>query len=527
MNPFTMVLAAGAALLGALWASTGSAQQVRLTSLSTGFVLTGDLIRFDGQDYVIRSSIGQLTVNGYDVRCDGDGCPKTSIFESTFGVIGSNMIGASLMPELIQAYSEQVDGSVERSLGDDGAQIVMRLRDSAGQEQAEITLSAPGSSAAFSALASGEATIGMSSRKVSDQEFAALEEAGIRDITRSGTEHVLAIDGLFITVANGNQLNVVNVDDLVDIFAGDIDNWADLGGPDRRINVYMREPGSGPHDGFVSALLTPRGVGVTPDAQFIGSSADLAAVVAADPYGIGVVGLAASQLAGRVLPIETACGLIIEPSHFNLQTEEYPLTRRLYLYTTGAPLPPQARGILEYALSDEAQGQIAQQGFVDQRVTQISLNEQGRRIAEAFIALRDPEATRNMRELALELLDADRMSTTIRFRRNSSVLDVKSISDLDRLARYIGTGALDGRELILIGFADDAGRFEANLGLSRRRASQIRAELQGALDRIGIGAESVDILELGYGDLAPVGCGDDDLGGVSNRRVEIWVRDRL
>ena len=80
---------------------------------------------------------------------------------------------------------------------------------------------------------------------------------------------------------------------------------------------------------------------------------------------------------------------------------------------------------------------------------------------------------------------------------------------------------------MLIGFADDAGRFDANVSLSQRRASQIRAELATALSRQGIGSESVDIIEMGYGDLAPVGCGDDDLGGVSNRRVEIWVRDRL
>ena len=42
-----------------------------------------------------------------------------------------------------------------------------------------------------------------------------------------------------------------------------------------------------------------------------------------------------------------------------------------------------------------------------------------------------------MRDMALELLDADRLSTTFRFQTNSSVLEVKSEGDLKRLARHI------------------------------------------------------------------------------------------
>ena len=59
------------------------------------------------------------------------------------------------------------------------------------------------------------------------------------------------------------------------------------------------------------------------------------------------------------------------------------------------------------------------------------------------------------------------------------------------------------------------------------RARQIRAGLLAELDRIGARQADFDILELGYGDLAPVGCGDDAVGGVSNRRVEVWVRERI
>ena len=157
------------------------------------------------------------------------------------------------------------------------------------------------------------------------------------------------------------------------------------------------------------------------------------------------------------------------------------------------------------------------------------MNEQGRRIAEAFIQPRDPEAIRLMRDMALELLDADRLSTTFRFQTNSSVLDVKSEGDLKRLARHIASGELDQKEIVLIGFADDVDRFEANISLSTQRAAQLRATLQSELVRLGADGGAADILTMGFGPLAPVACGDDGLGydAVSNRRVEVWVRDRI
>lgn len=507
-------------------AMTAEAADVKLISNQSGFVLTGELIRFDGQDYVIRSSIGQLTVDGYSVRCEGEGCPKTTIFQTAFGVYGSNTIGATLMPGLIESYSETQDALVERVIGSDATQLILRLkREASGEELAEINLMASGSAAAFPGLISGDATIGMSSRPVNDLEFAALENAGIREITRAGTEHVLALDGLVVVVSQQNPLSKIAVEDLVSVFSGEISNWQDLGGPDAPINIYLRKPGAGSYTTLTSQLLDPAGEVVSPSAITVNSARLLSDAVAADPFGIGVTG-AAFERNARALAIETSCGLVVEPSEFNVKTEEYPLARRLFLYTTGAPLPPSAKGILEYALSDDAQDLIADLGFVDQSISSVSLNRQGRRIADAFITPLEPEALRVLRELALELLDASRLSVTMRFRPNSSVLDVKSREDLGRLARFISSGELNGKEIALIGFADDSNRFEANIALSEQRARQIQAELDAELERLG-NVSDVDLVVLGYGDLAPVGCGDEALGGVSNRRVEVWVRDRI
>ncbi len=87
-----------AAALAVMSPHAAKAEQVQLRSLDTGFVLSGELIRFEDGDYVIRSSVGELTVDGDSVVCEGPGCPSTDVSQTAFGVFGSNAIGAELMP---------------------------------------------------------------------------------------------------------------------------------------------------------------------------------------------------------------------------------------------------------------------------------------------------------------------------------------------------------------------------------------------------------------------------------------------
>ena len=53
--------------------------------------------------------------------------------------------------------------------------------------------------------------------------------------------------------------------------------------------------------------------------------------------------------------ITTSCGIIIQPTVFNIKTEEYPLSRRMYFYTAGEPKNPLARSLLAFALSPQLQ----------------------------------------------------------------------------------------------------------------------------------------------------------------------------
>jgi phosphate transport system substrate-binding protein len=127
-----------------------------------------------------------------------------------------------------------------------------------------------------------------------------------------------------------------------------------------------------------------------------------------------------------------------------------------------------------------------------------------------------------MRQLIADMNGARRLSITFRFKTASIELDTKARADIDRLVALAATPELRGRRLLLLGFADAVGPYQANAALALRRAMQVRDTLLAA------GRGSIDpslVVHKGYSELAPVACNDLLEGRNLNRRVEVWVRE--
>jgi hypothetical protein len=76
--------------------------------------------------------------------------------------------------------------------------------------------------------------------------------------------------------------------------------------------------------------------------------------------------------------------MTFQPDTFGVKTEEYPLSRRLFLYTPplgGFAPQSAAAGLIEFALSLKAQPAVREAGFIDQELEQS--NAQGVRVAHA------------------------------------------------------------------------------------------------------------------------------------------------
>ena len=523
-----LVYAAVLAGLALLAAPPAQAEQVTLSMTGSDLVFSGELVGYDEDSYTIKlQQLGTLRLARNRFTCVQGACPgaappKLAALNSgpDFGIHGSNTIGAQLMPALIEGYAEAIGANAIKRVGDQAEEVEFELLSGDGQKLAKVDLRSHGSGTSFPSLARGDAQIGMSSRPIKEQEETFMEMAGYLAMRAPGKEHVVALDGLLAIVSPQNPLASISIDDLAKVFAGEISDWSDLGLPPGPINVYARDDKSGTYDTFNSLVLKPAKRKISPEAKRFESNADLSDEVAADPQGIGFTGIA-YQRNSKVLAISSSCGIEQSPSVFSVKTEEYPLSRRLYLYSTRSLTAPHGQRLLAFALSDEAQDIVVDVGFIDQSIDRLAFAAQGDRIARALDRDAGDFDLGLMRQATSELSKAERLSTTLRFNFGSAELDNKAQQDIARLAGQLDRAAYRQRQFLLVGFADSVGPPEKNRTLSLARARQVQAALQIAAGRQ---LPESKVLPLGYGELMPVACNDSSRGRAMNRRVEVWVR---
>lgn len=516
-------IVAAAALISAAGMTSVVAQTVTLSSFDGSITLRGDLVEFDGQSYRIATALGEISVDAFQVTCEGEACPSR-VLSSEFVIAGSDTIGAELMPSLVEAYAFALDADIGDSMTNAEGSTNMIMQDLEGREMADITVTSIGSSAGFAALIEKQAKIAMSSRPVRQQELDVFLQRGLGTLNSSAQEHIIGLDGLISIVSRSNPVQAISIENIAAIFSGQITNWLAVGGPDAPINIYVRDRQSGTRQVFEQLVLTPFGVSFAPNAQVMASNSAVSDAVASDPFGIGFTGYNDERNA-RAIGIQEVCGIITQPSPFAIKAEEYPLARRLFLYTTNEVLPPHAENLIEFIGSDEAQDVISASGYIDQAISSTRVDTQGLRLANALFSAEDTTQLLELRELAASIVNADRLSATFRFQPGSSLLDVRAQRDAVRLAEYLSRGGFENKEILVLGFTDSIGRPDLNRALSFRRAQQVLDAVQAAASPGALA--NVQFNVLGYGELSPLGCNETFTGRQINRRVEIWVRERV
>jgi phosphate transport system substrate-binding protein len=504
-------LAAHSAAICGLAVSAAQSGEVTLVLRSGGFSVMGELVASDTGSFVIKSDrFGVMAVESSKFDCAGAGCPRKPA-AGTLAIHGSNTIGAQLMPSTIERFAEQEGYTLEKIVGGDPEQVLYKITSKDGRELGSIDLQSHGSNTAPPDLLRGMAQIGEMSRPIRTEEVKAIADAGIEL-----NSHVFALDGVVVLVSPQNPVRTLNLDQIAKIFSGEIKDWSEVGRSAAKIKLYARDSKSGTYDSFDSLVLKPRGLKLSSGAKRFESSPELSDETAHDPDGIGFAGFAYVRNA-RALAISSACGITSQPEVFTVKTEEYPLSRRLFLYTT-ASVPPLGRRILDYALSDEAQNTISEAGFVNQHIDLQGFDQQTGRLAPALLV---PDAEFKyslMRDLVNDLRDARRLSVNFRFQRNSAALDEKAGQDISRLTRFLKSDAVKFKEILLVGFTDNTGSFDANRVVAQNRAASFKT----ALAAEGIPASRITV--KAYGSLLPVACNTTEAGKERNRRVEVWVK---
>jgi phosphate transport system substrate-binding protein len=407
---------------------------------------------------------------------------------------GSNTIGESLAPALAEEFLKQQGATEVKTLpGDRDDEVFVRGILPGDRAAKAIEIHAHGSSLAFEDLASGRADIGMSSRKIKAEEVAQLASLG--DMTSPACEHILGLDGIAVIVNRKNPVRTLAKDQIAQIFEGAIGNWLQVGGSDGAIHLYARDDKSGTYDTFRTLVLGS--APLAPSAKRAEDSRKLSAAVAQDPNGIGFIGLTYVQETEALAVYENGAAALL-PTPFTVATEDYALSRRLFLYTPQHPQQEPARRFVDFALSSMGQNIVAEVGFV------------GQNVSAAAAAASSTAVPADYRRLTTGY---DRLSLDFRFREGSSQLDNKAVADLARVVTFVTDLHYSGDNLVLLGFNDSK---EATENLSKARADVVAQQFE----QRGVKASTV----VGFGSQIAVASNDTPEGRQKNRRVEIWLK---
>jgi phosphate transport system substrate-binding protein len=403
-------------------------------------------------------------------------------------------VGAELVPAIAEAFltRQHPYGAVVRArTGVDDMFVEVHEGDRIVDA---IEVAAHGTDTAFEDLATGKCDIGMASRRIRDVEAAALAPLG--DLESAASERVVALDGIAIVVNPANPVSTLTTAQIADVFSGKIARWSEVGGKEGPVVVHARDDRSGTYDTFRHLVL-----GAKPLVSYAvrhESSEELSDAVAADAFAIGFIGVRYVRSA-KPLMVQDAGSEPLLPSPMTVSTEDYPLSRRLYLYLP-AKASQMAKDFVDFATSDAGQDVVQGSGFVDLR-------------PQCHPAPACDTCSSAYREA---VGDGCRMSLDFRFDRGSTQLDTRALHDLVRVTNMMSHAEYDHHMLVLLGFSDASGSPADNLALSRRRAAVVATQLKARGLRVDI--------ERGLGPEMPVADNSTQEGREKNRRVEVWLR---
>ncbi len=210
-----------------------------------------------------------------------------------------------------------------------------------------IEIQGGGSSVGVTSAGEGTVDIGNASRNVKSSEMEKFPNLQI---------FTIAYDGIAIVTHPGTEIPSLSIEQAQAIFAGEITNYNEVGGPDADIIVVSREEGSGTREAFTDLVMDYNDVEkqITERALLQQSNGQVRTTVATTPDAIGYLSFGFLDESTNAVPIDG-----VAPEVENVVNGSYPIFRPLNMMTNGAP-NDLAQAFLDYILSSIGQEIVAE-----------------------------------------------------------------------------------------------------------------------------------------------------------------------
>jgi phosphate transport system substrate-binding protein len=215
-----------------------------------------------------------------------------------------------------------------------------------------ISISGGGSGNGIKALIDGSTDIADSSRFIKSKEVKLAIEKG-----RYPVPFAVAYDCIVPVVHPSNFVSNLSMEQLKAIYKGEIKNWKDLGGPDRKIVVISRDTSSGTYEVWHEKVMKKERV--YPGALLQASNGAVVQAVAKNKNAIGYIGLGYLDPSVKALTVNG-----VEGSEETTLNSTYPISRPLYMFTAGWPKGDTLNFINFVIHPQKGQKYVADAGYV-------------------------------------------------------------------------------------------------------------------------------------------------------------------
>ena len=263
------------------------------------------------------------------------------------GAASSTVASSAAESASSSAAAGTLSGNVATGGSTSMKNVIAALTEGFAEVEPGVTVSydPTGSGAGITGATDKTLDIGLSSRALKDDEK--------NDV--DGT--IVALDGIAIVVNKASKVADLTVDQLKQMFTGEITNWKDVGGDDGEIVLVGREAGSGTRDGFESIVDVKDSCKY---AQELTATGAVISAVEANPLAVGYASLSA---VGDTVAMVTVEG--VECSEDTVKDGSYKIQRPFVFVTNkSVTLSEQAQAFVDFATSKDAADLIRTAGAV-------------------------------------------------------------------------------------------------------------------------------------------------------------------
>ena len=216
----------------------------------------------------------------------------------------------------------------------------------------QITVQGGGSGQGITQITQGAVQIGNS------DVFAETKVKDAADLKKI-TDNKVCIVGMGPIVNKDVTVDDLTIEQLKQIFTGEVTNWSQVGGANAEITVINRASGSGTRSTFEAAVLGDTKVPDSFKPQEQDSSGTAAKMVASTPGAISYVAFSYYDDTFKALKVGG-----VAPEAKNVEDNSWTIWAYEHMYTAADP-DEATKAFIEYMMSDEVQrGLVEEQGYI-------------------------------------------------------------------------------------------------------------------------------------------------------------------